>query len=201
MKYKRAKQEVNRMDKKTVRDIMVPLDEYPVVSEDASILDALKALKEAQKKLPEGRQPHRAVLVIDKNKKVIGKIGQLAFLRSLEPKYNMLGDLKALSRVGLSSEFIASMMDQFQFFSESLTNLIPHAGQIKVMDVMHTVTEHIDVNASIREAIHQIVILQTLSILVTRDGEVVGLIRLSDLFDEISRVMLAGNYGPVKGAD
>jgi hypothetical protein len=51
---------------------------------------------------------------------------------------------------------------------------------------MIPVTESIDENALLTEAIHRIVLWQTLSILVTRGGEVVGILRLSDLFDEIS---------------
>ena len=54
---------------------------------------------------------------------------------------------------------------------------------------MRPVTESIDENASLCEAIHKIVILQTLSILVKRGREVIGLLRLSDLFDEIARQM------------
>jgi len=52
-------------------------------------------------------------------------------------------------------------------------------------DVMHPVEENIDENAPLSEALHKMVVYQTLSILVTRDKKVIGLLRLSDLFDEI----------------
>ena len=48
---------------KYVRDVMLPLDEYAVVSEDDTLFDAFLALEKAQKKRPPGRQKHRAVLV------------------------------------------------------------------------------------------------------------------------------------------
>ncbi|MBU0518517.1 CBS domain-containing protein, partial [bacterium] len=76
-----------------VKDVMLPLDDYALVPEDASMVDAYCALEEAQKRLPPGRQASRAVLVVDKSGKIIGKVGQLAFLKALEPKYDKVGDV------------------------------------------------------------------------------------------------------------
>jgi len=177
------------MDARTVKDLMVSLDEYGVVPEDATILDALNALELSQENLPPGREPHRAVLVVDKKKKVIGKIGHLAFLRALEPKYLYLGDLKTLARVGLSDEFIADMMENLSFLRGSLDDICRQAGSLKATDVMHPVSESIDENAPLAEAIHKIVLWQTLSVLVTRRSEVVGILRLSDLFTAVSGKM------------
>jgi CBS domain-containing protein len=177
------------MDSKIVKDLMVPLDDYAVVSPESTLLEAIVALDQAQKSLPVGRQPHRAVLVADDKKKVVGKIGQLAFLKALEPKYNMLGDLSRLSRAGLSPTFISSMMENFQFFQENLNDLCRRAAYVKAKDVMHPVTESIEENASLHEAIHKIIMNQTLSLLVTRGDKMVGLLRLSDLFDEVAKQM------------
>ena len=177
------------MDSKMVKDLMVPLDDYAVISRESTLLDAIIALDQAQKNLPAGRQPYRAVLVVDDKKKVVGKIGQLAFLKALEPKYNMLGDLSRLSRAGLSSTFISSMMENFQFFQENLNDLCRRAIYIKAKDVMHPITESIEENASLHEAIHKIIMHQTLSLLVTRSDRMVGLLRLSDLFDEVAKQM------------
>ena len=174
------------MDARTVKDLMVSLGEYAVVPEDATILEALNALELAQDNLPPGREPHRAVLVVDKNKRVVGKIGQLAFLRALEPKYLYLGDLKTLSRAGLSETFIGDMMENLSFLRGTLDDICRQVQSLRVRDVMHPVSESIDENAPLTEAIHKIVIWQTLSILVTRQSEVVGILRLSDLFTAVS---------------
>jgi CBS domain-containing protein len=180
------------MDTKRVKDLMVPLEEYAVVPDTATMLDALEALEKSQTKLPPGKQHHRAVLIVDNNRKVIGKIGHLGFLRALEPKYSILGDMGKLSRVGLEPKFISSMMENFRFFEENLTDLCQRACHIKVVDVMRPVEENIDENATINEAIHKLVMWQTLSLLVTREGngkEVIGLLRLSDVFEEITEFM------------
>ncbi len=181
------------MDSKRVKDLMVPLDQYAVVSQDATLFDAVRALEQAHESLPAGRQPYRAVLVIDEKKRIVGKIGQLAFLTALEPRYSIVGDLESLARAGVSDEFVSSMMEHYRFFQDDLTDLCARAKGLSVKDVMHPVTESIDENATLAEAIHKIIVWQTLSILVTRGPDMVGLLRLSDLFDEITAQMKATN--------
>lgn len=174
------------MEKKLVKDLMVPIEEYAVVNDEATLLDALRILDEAQKHLPPGRQPYRAVLVTDKSGNIVGKLGQLVFLNALEPKYTVMGDLGKLARAGVSSELVSSMMEHFRLLQDNLTDLCRRAGRIKVKDVMHPTKECIDENALLSEAIHGMVLGQTLSILVTRGTQPVGLIRLSDLFDIVA---------------
>ena len=66
-----------------VKDLMVPLSEYAAVSEEATLYDAVLALEEAQAAFDQSRYRHRAVLVYDKDKKVVGKVSQLDILRAL----------------------------------------------------------------------------------------------------------------------
>ncbi|MFH1862335.1 MAG: CBS domain-containing protein [bacterium] len=172
-----------------VKEIMLPLDDYAVVSENATMMDALEALEAAQKKLPPGRQPHRAILVVNADGHIIGKVGHLAFLRGLEPKYGKIGDLGILSQVGLSSDFINSMMDNLNLWKESFADYVARAKTTKVKDIMHSVEESISEEAPFSEAIHKIIMYQTLSLLVTRKDKVVGILRLSDLFTYITEYL------------
>lgn len=168
---------------KQVKDLMLPLKEYAVVDEDATLHDAVVALDLAQ---PENRQPHRAVLAVDKQGKVVGKLGHLAFLKALEPGYNDLGDLGILARAGVSPSFIDSMMHNLNVWHEDLPTLYNRAREIRVKDVMHPVKESVEEDAPLSEGIHKLILWQTLSLLVTRKGEVTGVLRLSDVYDEIA---------------
>jgi CBS domain-containing protein len=172
---------------KWVKDVMLPLDDYALVPEDASMVDAYRALEDAQKKLPPGRQPSRAVLVVDHNGKIIGKVGQLAFLKALEPKYDKVGDLGALARAGLSDDFIDSMIGNLQLWQESFFDICQRARITRVKHIMHPVEESVDEDAPLREAVHKIIMYQTLSLLVKRGNQIVGILRLSDLFVEIGK--------------
>ena len=113
----------------------------------------------------------------------------IADVSRMEPQRAILGDMGKLAVAGVSSQFISSMMDHFRFFQDSLTDLCHHARHIKVKEVMQPVTENIDDNATFGEAIMKIVALQTLSILVTRGQEVVGVLRVSDLCQEVAQQM------------
>ena len=70
-----------------VKDLMIPLAEYATVSQDATLFDAIQALKKAQAKFDQNRYPHRAILVYDEDKKVVGKLSQMDIIKSLEPNY------------------------------------------------------------------------------------------------------------------
>jgi len=79
---------------KTVKDIMVPLSEYVVVSEDETIKGALYALRRSQQFMPPDMYYHRAVLIKSESKGIVGKLGYLDFLSALNPKYKDLEELK-----------------------------------------------------------------------------------------------------------
>ena len=177
------------MDTKCVKDLMLRLEDYAIVDEDATLYEAVVALEKAQAKVPEGRMKHRAVLVRNKEGKIVGKLGHLAFLKALEPKYSSLGDLRTLSRAGLSSEFVNSMMDTYRFWGFKLSDICQRAHATGIKEGLHPVTENIDENAPLSEAIHKFVMWQTLSLLVTHGDEIVGLLRLSDLYTEMERVI------------
>ena len=114
------------METITVKDLMVPLDEYATVRDDASLYEAVKALEKAQEDLDRERYLylHRAILVYDKNKQIVGKISQLDVLKALEPRYSEMGDLNVISRAGLSAEFVKSIVDRYDLYRTSFTKWI-----------------------------------------------------------------------------
>jgi signal-transduction protein with cAMP-binding, CBS, and nucleotidyltransferase domain len=182
-------------EEKRVRDLMVPLDKYGLVSQNATLLEAVTVLQEAQKRRERGRQPFRAVLVTDENDKVIGKLGELAFLKALEPKHNVMADIEKLSSAGVSDQILSTVINHYNFFQDEFSSLCLRAKDIKVRDVMHTVSESIDENALLCEAIIKVIMWNTLSVLVTRNGEIVGLLRISDICQEVAEQMKALSGG------
>ena len=168
-----------------VRDVMLSLDEYAVVPIDAAILEAVQALEEAQTRLPEGHHRHRAVLVVDGEGEIVGKVGHFAFLKGLEPAYQQLGDWEAMSRAGLSGSFVRSVMETHQLWHQNPAQLRLRVEKTTVGEVMRPVGESVAADAPLTDAIHFFVIYQTLSLLV-RDGDrVVGVLRLSDVFRRV----------------
>ncbi|NTW37634.1 MAG: CBS domain-containing protein, partial [Syntrophobacteraceae bacterium] len=100
----------------TVKDLMVPLGDYATVSQEATLGDAVAALEEAQKRVEADREKYRAVLVLDEQGRVVGKLDQWSVLWALEPRYKQMGDHKDTSRFGFSPEFLRSMIDYYELW-------------------------------------------------------------------------------------
>lgn len=169
-----------------VKDLKIPLEEYAVVAEEATVLDALGALKHSQEHLPPGRQPHRAVLVRNRRGEIVGKLHYFAFLRALQPDKKG-GDILALrDRAGAEEGLWDSSMQMLDLLTADLTNRCESARNTPVRDILRPVTVSIEETASLPDAISAFLRHQTLSLLVTRSGTTVGILRLSDLFDELA---------------
>lgn len=167
---------------------MIPLGNYASVSEDATLFEAIVALEEAQKGVGQGRDPHRAVLVLDKHQRVVGKVDPWDVIKGIEPRYKGLSAPREISCPDSSPRCFSAMMDTYGLWRESLDNLCRKAAELNVRDIMHFPAngEHIDQDALLHEAINRLILGHHQSLLVTRGGEeIVGILRLSDVFKEI----------------
>ncbi|MBI4621003.1 MAG: CBS domain-containing protein [Desulfobacterales bacterium] len=167
-----------------VKDIMVPLKEYATVHEDSSLADAVYALEEAQKAFDVSRERHRAILVYDNNKKIVGKLSQWDVIKSLEPKYDSFGDLRSVSRSGFSPEFIKSMLEKHNLWVDDLDTVCHRVAKKRVKEVMYVPTEgeKIEEDATFGKALHMLIIGHHQSLLVSRGEGIVGVLRLGDVF-------------------
>jgi CBS domain-containing protein len=175
------------LKEKLVKDLMVPLPEYATISQDATLHEAISALENAQKHFDPKRYRHRAVLVFDENRKVVGKLSMFDILRSLEPTYKDIGDLNYISRAGLSPQVLQIIQDQYSLWDKPLERLGDMARNIKVKDIMYTPSkgEYVAEDASLAEAIHLLVVGHHHSLLVSQGDEIVGILRLTDVFNNI----------------
>ncbi|MCP4685448.1 MAG: CBS domain-containing protein [bacterium] len=174
---------------KKAGDLLVPLEEYPIVDCSATVLDAVIRLDEARRKTGVGRQPYQAVLVADKEGKIVGKLGQLALLKALDPRSRIADDQDALARAGVSDNIMETAFGHARSFQVGLSEMCAGTSALPVQSVMDPFGERIDIGTPIHEVIHQMLERRNLSFLVTKDGRPVGLIRLSDLCDEVMRQM------------
>ncbi len=177
----------------TVEELIVPLEEYATVRKNATLNDAVMALEKIQENFNYNRflYLHRAILVLDEDGNVLGKVSQLDVLRALEPKYFDMGDMRHLSRTGLSANFIKSIMEKYSLCEVSFTEMCRRAANLKVTDFMYSPTEgeYIEADATLCEAIHMLVMGNHQSLLVTKDDKVVGILRLTDVFNKIFQTM------------
>lgn len=172
----------------TVKDLMIPLGEYATVTQEANLQEAVNALAEAQEKWGSEGYKHRAILVLDADGGVVGKLSQWDVIRALEPKYDSLFDFKKLSHFGFSADFIKGMVNDHNLWEHPLNDICRAAARVKVADIMYTPQrdEYVAESASLPEAIHQLIMGRHQSLLVTNgSGKIVGILRLSDVFKEV----------------
>jgi CBS domain-containing protein len=177
------------MKTKIVKHLMVPLSEYATVSREASLFEAVLSLENAQAGFDPTRHRHRAILIYDENDHIVGKISQIDILRALEPKYDELIKKDSFARFGLSPMYQKSLIEQYTLWNRPLSDICRKAAEKKVKTFMQTPSEgeYVDEEASMDQAIHQLIVGKHQSLLVTRGKEIVGILRLSDVFMEIVR--------------
>ncbi|MFO7751008.1 MAG: CBS domain-containing protein [Desulfobacteraceae bacterium] len=164
-----------------VKDVMVPIEDYATVSENAMLYDAVLALEKAQAAFFKSPYHHRAILVYDAHKKIVGKITQMDLLTALEPKYNKMVDVDVLSRTGYSMDYIKSFTG---FWKKPLDDICRKAATLEVKNFMYTPKdgEFISDDAELNQAVHRLIQGRHQSLLVTRGNDIVGILRLSDVF-------------------
>ena len=183
------------MQLKTIKDLMVPKNEYAKISADSTLSDAALTLQEVQQqelRLDPTRHRDRAIFVVDEYDQVIGKLSMLNVLRGLLPRYDRVRGSRASSmaatRVGSARLNIDSQERAVGLWNKPLTNLIKKASTVKVRNLIREIVpgETVDEGASLDTALYQMIVGRFQSLLVTRDSKVIGILRLTDVYDEIS---------------
>jgi CBS domain-containing protein len=176
-----------------VKEVMIPLEDYATVSENATLYEAVMALKEAQKKFDHSLYQHRAVLVYDDNGQIVGKLSQLDALKGLEPKYEDIFDSARMDRYGVNSDYIKKMIKDLGLLKLPVDDICRKAADVRVKNIMYTPTEgeYVAETASLNEAVLLLIAGHHQSLLVTRDKEIVGILRLTDVFERISDMISA----------
>ena len=174
-----------------VKELMVPLSEYATVPEGSTLFEAVLALEKAQEEFDHTKYRHRAVLILDKNRRVIGKLGQMDVLRALEPNSDEPDNLSDLGQFGFSANFVHNVHKQRLMKETPLKLLCSTASKLKVEDFMQATSEgeFIGEEETLEAAIMQLVMGHHLSLLVTRDNKIVGILRLTDAFAAVFHTM------------
>ena len=187
-----------------VKELMTPIVDYPAVSRKATLREALLALHTAEKRFePKGCRP-RTVLITDENQRVIGKLSAWDVLRALDPKYKSIGDEETVSHCVWTAAFLKSMVMNYGLLQGSLDEMCRSAADIEVGEIMtpadekdliHQEKQTIEDEAPLNEAAHLFVMCDFTILLVRRGEQIVGILRLVDVFDFISKAIRNRSVG------
>lgn len=190
------------MEHYSVKDLMVPISEYATVPIGTTLLDAINVLEQAQEAYTISKYQHRAILVLDEHRNVVGKIGQLRVLKAIETRPDIDNELEELTSFNFSSEYRAHIQELHRLQGPIMRKEdLRNAAAKKVEEFMQQPTpgEFVSEDASLDTAIHQLVAGTHLSLLVTRNGQIVGILRIADVFAAVYHEMKKHDIAPQNG--
>ena len=164
-------------DTKKVKELMITLEDYPHIPYWFTLRQAMAIVREAAIKF-EGAFEPRAVLVFDEKYQLMGMLTLRDIVKGLEPRF-----LQESGLVKMDPSLTVLMGD---LFGPGLKE----ASQKPVSEVMSPIKVTVGGNDPIAKALF-LMIKENVGLMpLIQEQRVVGMIRLSDLFKEISDLVL-----------
>ena len=166
-----------------VKELMIPVADYQTLGEDACLGDVAAALNASK---------HRDILVVNGSGSFVGVLTMADVILALEPNYKKLKK-KDLATDVLSNRLVAEQFKEFNLWGDTLSNICGKAVKIRVTDAMHVPEEahYIDEDNDIEHGVHMYMVGTPQPLIVRNNGEVTGVLRMSDVFAEIVNRMNA----------
>jgi CBS domain-containing protein len=162
---------------KTARDLMIPLEDYPHIPYWFTLRQAMAIVREAAIKF-EGSFEPQAVLVFDEKYQLMGILTLRDIITGLEPKF-----LQESTLIKMDPSLTVFMGD---FFGPKMKE----QSQRPVSEVMSPIKVTVYAADPITKPLY-LMIKENVGLMpVMEDGKVAGMLRLSDLFGEISQIVL-----------
>ena len=169
--------------KKQVKDIMIPMDKYAVVSPDTTLQVAVGTLRQSYCELETGMCKEtgpRTIMVVGADGKLAGIIDFRSILRVLVPE--VAGTIsQKLSALGVSIAFAQADAESHDVSSEDLVARIRKNAQVKAEDIMLKSVAHIDGDTTLLEALKLIFRKKIIVLPVYENNRFVGVVRDADL--------------------
>lgn len=170
-------------EERRVMGVMVPLQEYTTLNGNATIREAVAALKESfSSKASTSRimeTGHRSILVMNEKNDIEGFLSIRDLLEMVMPTY-----LKAPKPSTADSIQYSPMFWKNMFSQTILAN-----ADTRIREVMSPPPPFIDGRASLMEAAYTMVSGSQRRLIVALSGSVAGVIREQDLFFAIERIL------------
>jgi len=169
-----------------VRDIMIPLEQYPHICDTCTLAEAITEMEKAQLEVAGRKSLPRLLLVFDRDDHLVGLVRRRDLLRGLEPKFlreKPLDYRRRLFEVEVDPNLLELSYDH-------LIAGMKERAQRTVRSVMISDVVTIDGNDHLVKAIHEIVTHDITALPVLKDGRVVGVVRTVELFHEVAKLVI-----------
>ncbi|MFO7726787.1 MAG: CBS domain-containing protein [Desulfonatronovibrio sp.] len=173
------------MDVMTVKDLMIPRQDYVILAESSTLYEAIVALDNLDDKVD--RKTHSTIIIEDRAGKTVSRLTIFDIMRGIEPKYQEISNLN-LNHFGFSNDYLESLFKDSDLWGEPLEELCSKVPHVKIKDIMLDISpsETILIHDSLDKALHKMILNKHRSLMVMKDnGRFAGMIRSIDLFNLI----------------
>jgi CBS domain-containing protein len=162
---------------KTAKDLMIPLEDYPHIPYWFTLRQAMAIIREAAIKFGGQFEP-RSVLVFDEKYQLMGILTLRNIITGLEPKF-----LQETMLIKMDPSLTVLMGD---FCGPTMKE----QSHRPVSEVMSHIKVTVNAEDPIAKPLYVMIKENVGLIPVMQGGKVAGMLRLSDLFGEISKMVL-----------
>jgi CBS-domain-containing membrane protein len=173
-----------RFEKLRVKDIMIPLSDYPHLAVWSTLREAIARIEEGKIEINGRTSLPRTLLLFDLDGSLAGLVRRRDIMRGLEPRFLMSQPLKYRKKLFEveSDPALAEM------FFDKMVDGVREQTDRPVTDVLQPIKQTIDVNAHMVTAVYEMVTHDLTLLPVLDNGMVVGVIRSVDVFHELARM-------------
>jgi CBS domain-containing protein len=169
-----------------VCEIMIPLSDYPHLPVWSTLREAIELMQGSQLEVKGRKSLPRTVLLFELDGSIAGIVRRRDLMMGLEPEFLVSKPLDYTMK--LFDVDVDPNLTELSF--DKMVEGIRQRVDRPVTDVMRPIKKTINHDDHIMKAIYEMV-TDSLSLLpVMQDGEVVGLIRTVDVFNEITKIIL-----------
>ena len=180
------------MDPMTVKDLMIPAEHFPRISQEESFGAAVRALDQCRADFQSGKKSTCILLVHDGQGRVVGKVSPIDLLMALEPRYSRLkGNIGEYARSHSYDKMIDSALDQAALWTTPFRELCANAANLPIKDFIRRPSAGQTVKAtdSLDQVLHRFVMGRHDSLFVTDESRLVGMLIFSNVYTHLSTTM------------
>ncbi len=170
---------------KRVKEVMIRIDDYPSVRDNATLREAIKTMEEAQLEVDLRKSLPRILLVFDEIDLLVGTVRRRDIMKGLEPKYLLSQPLEY--RRKLFDIEVDPNLSELSY--DRMIRGIREQANRPVSDVMRPIESILDADDHVMKAIQEMVIHDVHLIPVLQEGELVGVVRSVDAFHYMAQLL------------
>jgi predicted transcriptional regulator len=166
------------VDKLVVRDVLIPIEQYPHLNENKSLHDAIKVVQSFTEGKSD-RLKYAELLVVSDACHVVGKVTIVDILYGMAPRLAMAKRVEKFEGKGSSFPNLAILLEDTFLKECSMQLLHP------IKNFMKDVGEHVKVDTSMLKALMIMLNSQEYNLPVVDGDQIIGVIRLEEIFSEM----------------